>query len=144
MLRMEVKEKIDQIRQQLPSDIQQIILLTFNSNDIPIIEGRISAKGRDLSESWDLLEQKIVAPLQRIPGVGRVNIDGVLPTQASVYLKFDKILEYGVDVTRLFDDLAAANIEARPVPVSCMPVLHYHTPGDAQAGFEYRNTRCTE
>ena len=111
LLRMEVKEKIDQIRGDLPQDIPQILLLTFNSNDIPIIEGRISAKGRDLSESWDLLEQKIIAPLQRIPGVGRVNIDGVLPTQASVFLQFDRIMEYGVDVSRLFRELEAANVE---------------------------------
>jgi hydrophobic/amphiphilic exporter-1 (mainly G- bacteria), HAE1 family len=111
LLRMEVKEKIDQIRGDLPSDIQQIMLLTFNTNDIPIIEGRIAAKGRDLSESWDLLDQKIIAPLSRIPGVGRVNIDGVLPTQASVYLRFDKIMEYDVDVTRLFQELESANIE---------------------------------
>ncbi|MFO7608470.1 MAG: efflux RND transporter permease subunit, partial [Candidatus Krumholzibacteriia bacterium] len=111
LLRMEVKEKIDQIRGQLPGDIRQIYLLTFNTNDIPVIEGRISAKGRDLSESWDLLDQKIIAPLSRIPGVGKVNIDGVLPTQASVYLRFDKIMEHGVDVSRLFGELEAANVE---------------------------------
>lgn len=111
LLRMEVKEKIDQIRGELPPDIQQIFLLTFNTNDIPIIEGRIAAKGRDLSESWDLIDQKIIAPLERIPGVGRVNIDGVLPTQASVYLRFDKIMEHDVDVTHLFQELEAANVE---------------------------------
>jgi hydrophobic/amphiphilic exporter-1 (mainly G- bacteria), HAE1 family len=111
LLRMEVKERIDQIRSELPADIQQIMLLTFDTNDIPIIEGRISAKGRDLSESWDLLDQKIIAPLQRIPGVGRVQIDGVNPTQASVYLLFDKIMEHNVDVSRLFNELQAANVE---------------------------------
>ncbi|MCP4293095.1 MAG: efflux RND transporter permease subunit [bacterium] len=111
LLRMEVKERIDQIRGDLPEDIQQIMLLTFNTNDIPIIEGRISAKGRDLSESWDLLDQKIIAPLQRIPGVGRVQIDGVNPTQASVYLLFDKIMEHNVDVSHLFTELQAANVE---------------------------------
>ncbi len=111
LLRMEVKEKIDQIRGDLPPDIQQIFLLTFNSADIPIIEGRISAKGRDISESYDLIDQKIIAPLQRIPGVGRVNIDGVLPTQASVYLRFNKIMEHNVDVNRLFAELQAANVE---------------------------------
>jgi hydrophobic/amphiphilic exporter-1 (mainly G- bacteria), HAE1 family len=111
LLRMEVKERIDQIRGDLPEDIRQIMLLTFNTNDIPIIEGRISAKGRDLSESWDLLDQKIISPLQRIPGVGQVGIDGVLPTQASVYLLFDKIMEHNVDVTYLFNELQAANVE---------------------------------
>ncbi len=111
VLRMEVKEKIDQIRGDLPDDVRQILLLTFNTSDIPIIEGRISAKGRDLSGSWDLLDQKVIAPLQRIPGVGQVNIDGILPTQASVYLSFDKILEHNVDVSRLFRELSAANVE---------------------------------
>ncbi|HPF71440.1 MAG TPA: efflux RND transporter permease subunit, partial [Candidatus Krumholzibacteria bacterium] len=111
LLRMEVKEKIDQIRGRLPKDIPQIYLLTFNTSDIPVIEGRISAKGRDLSESWDLIDQKIIAPLSRIPGVGRVNIDGVLPTQASVYLRLDRIMEHDVDVGGLFRTLEAANVE---------------------------------
>ena len=111
LLRLEVKEKLDQIRGDLPDDIQQIMLLTFDSNDIPVIEGRIAAAGRDLSASWDLLEQHVIAPLQRIPGVGRVNIDGVAPTQASVYLRFDRILQYGVDVSLLFRRLQAANVE---------------------------------
>ncbi len=111
LLRMEVKEKIDQIRGDLPRDVRQVFLLTFNTSDIPIMEGRIAAKGRDLSESWDLLDQRVSSRLQRIPGVGRVNIDGVLPTQVSVYLKFDKILEHRVDVSRLFRELEAANVE---------------------------------
>ncbi len=111
LLRMEVKEKIDQIRGNLPEDIQQIFLFTFNSSDFPIIQGRISAKGRDLSESWDLLDQKIISPLERIPGVGKVNIDGVLPTQASIYLRFDKIMEYSVDTSHLFQELQSANVE---------------------------------
>lgn len=111
LVRMEIKEKIDQIRGELPDDIQQILLLTFDSNDIPIIEGRIAASGRDLSASWDLLEQHVIAPLQRIPGVGRVNIDGVAPTQCSVYLRFDRIMEYNVDVSALFQRLQSANVE---------------------------------
>jgi HAE1 family hydrophobic/amphiphilic exporter-1 len=111
VLRLEVKEKIDLIRDQLPPDLDQILLLTFDTSDIPIIEGRISARGRDLSSSWDLLDQKIVRPLQRIPGVGRVNIDGVLPTQASIYLDLERLLAHDVDVARLFDELAAANVE---------------------------------
>ncbi len=111
MLRLEVQEKIDRIRGELPPDVRRILLLTFDSSDIPIVEGRIAARGRDLSASWDLLDQKIIAPLQRIPGVGRVNIDGVQPTQASVYLDLDRLLAHGVDAGALFDRLASANAE---------------------------------
>jgi hydrophobic/amphiphilic exporter-1 (mainly G- bacteria), HAE1 family len=111
LLRLEVKEKLDQIRGELPGDIQQILILTFDSNDIPVIEGRIAAGGRDLSASWDLLEQHIIAPLQRLPGVGRVNIDGVAPTQASVYLRLDRLLAHDIDVSALFRRLQAASVE---------------------------------
>lgn len=111
LMRLEVQEKIDQIRGQLPSQVRDVYLFTFNSNDIPIMEGRISSKGRDLSESYDLIEQRIVSPLQRIPGVGRVAIDGVNPTQGAIYLRFDKIKEHQVDVGRLFDELASANVD---------------------------------
>jgi HAE1 family hydrophobic/amphiphilic exporter-1 len=110
VLRLEVQEKIDQIRGQLPADLRDVFLFTFNSNDIPIMEGRISAKGRDLSESYDLIEQKIVRPLQRIPGVGRVLINGVNPTIGAIYLRLDRVKEFGVDVGRLFQELEAANV----------------------------------
>jgi HAE1 family hydrophobic/amphiphilic exporter-1 len=109
VLRMEVKEKIDQIRPDLPADIQDIFLFTFDTNDIPIVEGRISAKDKDLSGSYDLIEHRIVNRLQRIPGVGRVNIHGVEPGAVSVYLKLDKIKEHNVDVSQLFSQLSSSN-----------------------------------
>ena len=109
LLRLEVKEKLDQIRPELPSDIQEMMLFTFNTNDIPIVEGRISAKDLDLSESYDLIEHRVINRLQRIPGVGQVNIDGVEPADVSIYLKLDKIKEHNVDVGPLFTQLSNSN-----------------------------------
>ena len=65
LARVEVREKIDRIRQDLPDQIGDI---TVSSNwdaresDEPILEGRLSSK-RDLSEGYDLLDRKIVKPL---------------------------------------------------------------------------------
>jgi HAE1 family hydrophobic/amphiphilic exporter-1 len=109
-LRLEVKEKVDQIRPDLPSDIRDISIFTFNSADSPVMVGRISAKGRDLSGSYDLIEKKIINPLKRVQGVGQVNIDGVAPKEVSVYLHMDKIKEHNVDVRRVFGDLQAAGL----------------------------------
>ncbi len=102
VLRMEVKEKVDQIRGELPRDIERIQLFTFNSNDQPIMVGRISAKGRDLMGSYDLLEKTIINPIKRIEGVGRVGIDGIEPQEVSIYLEIDKLKAHGVDIDRLF------------------------------------------
>ena len=109
VLRLEVKEKIDQIRPELPADVRNIMLFTFNTNDIPIVEGRISAGDRDLSDDYDLIEHRIVNPLKRIPGVGQVHLDGVEPADISIYLKTDRIKEHGVDVGALFNELGNSN-----------------------------------
>ena len=109
LLRLTVKEKIDQIRPDLPADIQQIFLYTFNTTDIPIVEGRISARDRDLSGSYDLIQRRIVDRLARIPGVGKVGIDGVEPADVSVYLKLDRIKEHHIDVSGLFELLSQSN-----------------------------------
>ncbi len=112
VLRMEVKEKLDQIRGELPADVDMVNIFTFDSNDIPILEGRIAAKGIDLSGSYNLLERSVVNPLKRIEGVGSVNIDGVEPKQISIYLNLDKLKAHSVDVGRLFQNLQGANMNA--------------------------------
>ncbi|MBU1701679.1 MAG: efflux RND transporter permease subunit [Candidatus Eisenbacteria bacterium] len=110
VLRMGVREKIDQIRDELPSDIQQIDIFTFNSNDMPIMVGRIAAPGMDLSGSYEVLNRKLIAPLERINGVGQVNIDGVEPKTISIYLHLDKIKSLQVDVNRIFQVLGETNL----------------------------------
>ena len=43
VVRMLVREKVDQVRPTLPKDIGDIQILSFNTSDIPVIQGRISA-----------------------------------------------------------------------------------------------------
>lgn len=110
VLRMEVKEKIDQVRGSLPADVRDLFLLTFDSNDIPVMEGRISARGRDLASSYDLLERRIIKPLERIDGVGRIQVDGIAPREVSIYLAMSAIKAHRVDVGRLFQELDRNNV----------------------------------
>ena len=112
VLRMEVKEKLDQIKADLPADIELMQVFTFDTNDIPILEGRISAVGRDLSGSYDLIERSIVNPLKRIEGVGNVFIHGVEPKEIAIYLMLDKVKAHRVDVENVFRLLQSANASA--------------------------------
>ncbi len=125
VLRLEVKQKIDQIRNELPDDIERIQIFTFNSNEIPIMVGRISAKGKDLSGSYDLLERMIVNPLKRIEGVGNVFIDGIQPKEVAIYLKFDKIKAHRADVGALFNMLQNANLTASAGEMTSRGLRYY-------------------
>ncbi|MBM4118457.1 efflux RND transporter permease subunit [bacterium] len=111
VLRLEVKERLEQVRPLLPADLEDYFIFTFNTTDIPVMEGRISAPGRDLAGSYELLERRIIAPLQRIEGVGRVVVDGVSPKDVTIYLLLDRIVAHGVDVGRLFATLNASNLD---------------------------------
>lgn len=123
-LRAEVREKVEQIRHELPSDVRQIYVLNFSTQDIPILEGRIASR-RDLRNSYDFLDAKIKMPLERIPGVAEVNIYGVQRKEIDIYLRLDDIKRYRVDVGSLFSRLDSANLNVS---------LGRVTDGDARYG----------
>jgi len=98
VIRMKVSEKMDQVEPTLPPDIGPIVIFSFNTNDIPVVQGRIAAEGVDLSQNYELLEARILNPLRRVDGVARVDLNGVEPRELFVDLILDKIKEHSVDV----------------------------------------------
>ena len=109
MVRTEVAEKIELIRKDLPADVEQINVLNFNASDIPVVQARISAPGIDLASNYDLLEKRIKIPIERIPGVARVELNGVLPKALWIDLILNKLVEHKVDVGKLAEDLQKSN-----------------------------------
>jgi HAE1 family hydrophobic/amphiphilic exporter-1 len=117
VIRMLVREKLDQARPALPRDIGEIQVYSFNTNDIPIIQGRISASGVDLSQNFDLLETRVANRLRRVPGVARVMLGGVEPRQIYVDLRIDKVKEHRVELGPLVQRLRGANATVALGPV---------------------------
>lgn len=111
ILRTEVKERMEKVRPLLPSDVLPYSIFTFNSNDIPILVGRISSRGTDLANSYDLLERRVIDPLSRVEGVGQVVVDGIARKDVTIYLLLDEILAHSVDVSRLFQLLERNNVD---------------------------------
>ena len=101
VVRMQVSEKMDQIAPSLPQGTGQVLIFSFNTTDIPVVQGRISAEGVDLSQNYGLLEARVLNPLRRIPGVARVDLDGVEPRELYIDLILAKVKEHGIDVGRL-------------------------------------------
>lgn len=109
VIRMLVREKLDQARASLPADVQDIQVFSFNTSDIPVIQARVSAAGVDLSQNYDLLETRIANRIRRVPGVARVDLGGVLPREIFVDLRLAKLKEHRVDLGQLVPRLASAN-----------------------------------
>ncbi len=109
IVRMQVSEKIDQVKPELPDDIGEVVIFSFNTNDMPVVEARIAAQGVDLSENFDLIEGRILNRLRRVPGVAKVDLDGVAPREIDIGLILEKIGEHGVDVGALIQRLQGAS-----------------------------------
>jgi HAE1 family hydrophobic/amphiphilic exporter-1 len=109
LVRTEVDQKMDQVRKDLPPDVERIQVMNFSSNDIPVVQARISAPGVDLAANYDLLEKHVKAPIQRIPGVAKVELDGILPKAVYIDLILDKIREHNIDIGQLVERLQKNN-----------------------------------
>ncbi|MFZ2491785.1 MAG: efflux RND transporter permease subunit [Thermoanaerobaculia bacterium] len=109
IIRMQVSDKVDQIKPALPAGIGQALIFSFNTNDIPVVEARIAAEGVDLSRNYDLLEARVVNRLRRVPGVARVELNGVSPREINIDLVIDQVKEHNVDIGALIRTLQGAS-----------------------------------
>ena len=109
VVRMQVSEKVEQIKPELPSQIGEVTILSFDTSTFPVVQGRISAKAVDLSSNYDLLEARVVNRLRRIPGVARVSLEGVAPKEIDIDLILSKIREHQVDVGEMIRQLQGAS-----------------------------------
>ncbi|MFQ5709600.1 MAG: efflux RND transporter permease subunit, partial [bacterium] len=110
MKSLEVEEKIESIRSQLPSDFERYFIYKFSASDIALMNLRISSD-RDLSDSYDLLDRNLKRPIERIKGISKVQMYGVEKKEISIELMSDRVLAHRVDLGRLQQTLRNANLE---------------------------------
>src|SRR5213594_539168 len=108
IVRMQVSEKMDQVKPSLPEGIGEILIVSFNTSDIPVVQSRIATEGIDLSKNYDLLETRVVNRIRRVPGVARVSLNGVAPSEIFIDLILDRVKEHGVDIGTLLQRLQGA------------------------------------
>ncbi len=105
---VEARDKIDGIRADLPDDFQRFFVLKFSTSDQPVMQLRISSDG-DLSNSYELLDRKLKRPLERLPGVAKVSIEGVAPPEVQIELSSDRLSAHNVNLNDLARLLREAN-----------------------------------
>jgi hydrophobic/amphiphilic exporter-1 (mainly G- bacteria), HAE1 family len=113
LARAEIWDRIDRMRQDLPEDVGDIVVSrswSGEEDEMPILDGRLASK-RDLSESYDLLERKIIRPLERVPGVASVRLDGVNPREVRINLRVADLETHGVDVRDVARLLRSGNFD---------------------------------
>ncbi len=108
MKAIEIKEKIESVRNQLPDDFEYYDIFKFEDGGSNTLQLRISSD-RDLSNAYDLLNRNLKQRIERIEGVGQVTLYGVEKKEIRIELINDRLLSYGVDLNQLTQTLQRAN-----------------------------------
>ncbi len=111
LARAEIHERIDRIKNELPEDLERIIVADSRNpreSGETIMEARLSS-GRDLSQNYELLNRKIVKPLERIPGVAVVVLDGINPREIRVNLDLNRLRQHNINVIDVWKNISQNN-----------------------------------
>jgi HAE1 family hydrophobic/amphiphilic exporter-1 len=109
---MLVNEQIDLVRKDLPSDVRQIFVRKEEPGNESIMKIRITGD-RDLEGAYDVLNQYLVKPVQRVPGVARVELEGIEPLEISITLDNERMKRYGIGFNELQSKLSNLNFNIR-------------------------------
>jgi HAE1 family hydrophobic/amphiphilic exporter-1 len=105
---MELKEKIDGIRNQLPDDMERFNINKFSAQDNPMMNLRISSE-RDLSNAYDLLDRNLKQRIERISGVAKVDLYGVEKKQIRIELIPERLEAHNINLNELSQQLRQSN-----------------------------------
>lgn len=95
--KLELRDRIERVRGDLPNAVRQVDLRSYSNFDDPMLEFRLASE-TDLAANYDLIDRNIVRPLQRIPGVARVELEGVAPPELEVAMDLDEVAQLGVSI----------------------------------------------
>ncbi|HWS77047.1 MAG TPA: efflux RND transporter permease subunit, partial [Thermomonas sp.] len=104
----EARERIDVIRDQLPDDFRRYFVRRWSTGDQEAIGLRLTS-ANDLTTRGDLIERSLKQRLERLPGVARVEVEGVPTEEVLIAIQPDRLTANGVGLNDLVGRLQAAN-----------------------------------
>ena len=108
----EIRDKISEIRNDLPPEMEEPILTRFNPADLPIVSLTLSSTTLTGPELTRLADPDITRRLRGIPGVAEVEVVGGIERELTVELRPRDLQAAGVSVAQVVQALQAQNLAA--------------------------------
>ena len=104
-----LSDRIDRVKPLLPDDIDRINVYRFDSNDRPMLN-LVAAVPRDMDDAAYRMENFVKPALQRIEGVGNVEIWGLQSRQVQVELIDERLRSHRIEPAQMIQTLRAQNL----------------------------------
>ncbi len=97
---VEVRDRIDRIRNMLPSDLERVYVRRFQTSDIPVLRFHLSAPW-DQDRLFRFVDEVVQPRLERLEKVANVEVSGLLARELQVNLIPDRLASHGVNLRDL-------------------------------------------
>lgn len=108
VLTNDVRDKLDMVSSMLPDDVENPIIFKFSTDMIPIVLLSVQAN-ESQAALYKILDDRVVNPLARIPGVGTVSISGAPKREIQVYCDPAKLEAYHLTIESISSTIGAEN-----------------------------------
>ena len=106
---MEVKDKVDAIRNDFPNGADLPIVRIYDPLSIPVVDIMLSGS-MPISELYDLADKNLKNRFAQIPGVGEVQLVGGQEREIRIEMDTKTILQQSVSISQVAQILAAQNM----------------------------------
>jgi len=106
---IEVKDKIDLIKADLPDDATDPVISKFDINAQPVLDLAVSSP-RPLAAVYRLVDDVIKERLSRVAGVASIDIFGGKEREILIAVHRDRLRAYGLSILDVIGGIAAANL----------------------------------
>mgnify|MGYP003293350698 FL=1 len=104
----DVRDKLDMIANSLPDGAQAPIIFKFDTSMLPIMMLSVQAN-ESQNALYKILDENVVNPLARIPGVGTVSVTGAPEREIYVYCDPAKLEAYNLTIEAIASIISQEN-----------------------------------
>ena len=106
----DVRQSLETIKNTFPEDAQSPQVMKFDIGQMPILTFAITTEGEDIRFIKEEIEDKLLNPLRRIPGVGSVRVRNAPEQIVRIDVHQDRLLAHGLTMSEVAQLVAANNM----------------------------------
>jgi hydrophobic/amphiphilic exporter-1 (mainly G- bacteria), HAE1 family len=105
---VDVRDRLDRVRDLLPADVDRISIRRFQSSDIPVLAARLGADW-PRERLYDFAENTIQRRLERLEGVAQVVLEGVETPKVQIDVDAERLQAHGIAIRDLVSRIRQEN-----------------------------------
>ncbi|HEX9799133.1 MAG TPA: efflux RND transporter permease subunit [Thermoanaerobaculia bacterium] len=104
----EVRDRVERARRRLPEDVERIFLRKDDDTGIPVYILGLAVDDT-LSNAYDLIQNEVVLPLERVDGVAAVETNGLVEREILIEVDRERAAAAGINIWQLAAELGQDN-----------------------------------